>query len=148
MTKADTCARYCADMAWSLVTIPAGSKAPRAMGWQRPEQAISTADAAREYWTANPDHNVGLLHSASGTVALDIDNVEWTRIIFEGLGLDYDALMASAPRIVGRRRRARAPVDAQSSRPESVQFPGDADVECPFGGKNGRGGVVHADSNR
>ena len=108
MTKPETCARYCADMGWSLVTIPAGSKAPRAMGWQRPEQAISTAEAARDYWTANPDHNVGLLHSASGTVALDVDNVEYTRIIFEGLGLDYDAIMASAPRIVGRKDRGKA----------------------------------------
>lgn len=126
MTKADTCARYCADLAWSLVTIPAGSKAPRAMGWQRPEQAISTADAASEYWTANPDHNVGLLHSASGTVALDIDNVEWTRIIFEGLGLDYDAIMASAPRIVGRKDRGkvlfRAPRNIELSR-RAISWP-------------------------
>lgn len=108
MTKSDICARYCDDLGWSLVTIPAGSKAPRGMGWQRPEQAISTAQAAQDYWKANPDHNVGLLHSASGTVALDIDNVEWTRIIFDGLGLDYDALMAGAPRIVGRKDRGKA----------------------------------------
>jgi hypothetical protein len=108
MTKADVCARYCEALGWSLVTIPAGSKAPRGMGWQRPEQAISTPEAAQEYWTANPDHNIGLLHSASGTVALDIDNVEWTRIIFDGLGLDYDALMSSAPRIVGRKDRGKA----------------------------------------
>ncbi len=120
MTKAETCARYCADLGWSLIAIPAGSKAPRAMGWQRPEKAISTADDARQYWTANPDHNVGLLHSASGTVALDVDNVEWTRIIFEGLGLDYDAIMASAPRVVGRKDRGkvlfRAPRNLDLSR--------------------------------
>lgn len=108
MTASEICARYCADLGWSLVTIPAGSKAPRGMGWQRPEQAISTADAARQYWDQNPEHNVGLLHSASGTVALDIDNVEWTRIIFDGMGLDYDQIMATAPRIVGRKDRGKA----------------------------------------
>jgi hypothetical protein len=51
---------------------------------------------------------VGLLHSASGTVSLDIDNVEHTKIIFKELGLDYDKIMDSAPRIVGRSDRAKA----------------------------------------
>ena len=124
--KASTCARYCEDLGWSLVTIPAGSKAPKTMGWQKPEQAISTAQAAKEYWTANPEHNVGLLHSASGTVALDIDNVAWTRIIFDGLGLDYDAIMAQAPRIVGRKDRGkvlfRAPRGIELSR-RAISWP-------------------------
>ena len=107
-SKSDICARYCADMNWSLVTIPAGSKAPRGMGWQNPERAISTADDARSYWTQNPEHNVGLLLGASGAVTIDIDHVERSRIIFEGLGLDYDAIMGSAPRIVGRKDRGKA----------------------------------------
>lgn len=107
-SKPQTLARYCADLGWSLVAIPAGSKAPRGLGWQRPEQAISTADAALDYWTRNPEHNVGLLHSASGTVALDIDHVDNSRLIFSGLGLDYGAIMASAPRIVGRKDRGKA----------------------------------------
>ena len=107
MTKATTCARYCADLGWYLVAIPAGSKAPTGMGWQRPETAICTPQDAEDYWTRNPDHNVGLLHSASGTVALDVDQVEWTRLAFEGLGLDYDEILSSAPRIVGRKDRAK-----------------------------------------
>ena len=106
-TRADVCARYCADMKWSLVTIPAGSKAPRSPGWQSPERAISTAEDAHSYWSRNPEHNIGLLHGASGTVAIDVDHVEHTRIIFDGLGLDYDAMMASAPRIVGRMDRGK-----------------------------------------
>lgn len=108
MTRAETCARYCADLGWSLVAIPAGSKAPRTQGWQRPEMAICTADDAREYWTRHPEHNVGLLHAGSNTVTLDIDNVEWTRMALDGLGVDYDAIMASAPRIVGRKDRGKA----------------------------------------
>ena len=93
---------------WSLVAIPAGSKAPRGMGWQQPEKAINTLEQAREYYERNPTHNMGLLHIASGTIALDIDNVEHTRIIFAGLGIDYDAVMAGAPRIVGRQGRGKA----------------------------------------
>ena len=108
MTKADACARYCAELGWYLVTIPAGTKGPSAPGWQKPERAIYSADAARSYWTDNPSHNVGLLHSASGTVALDVDHVEHTRLIFGELGIDYDAIMSSAPRIVGRKDRGKA----------------------------------------
>lgn len=107
MTKPDTCARYCADLGWYLVAIPAGSKAPTGMGWQKPERAICTPEAAHEYWTRNPEHNVGLLHSASGTVAIDVDHVEWTRIAFEAMGLDYDSILSSGPRIVGRKDRAK-----------------------------------------
>ena len=107
-TRADILSRYCADLGWYLVAIPAGSKAPRQGGWQLPERAITTPEAAHEYWTRNPDHNAGLLHHASGTVALDIDNVEWTRIAFDGIGLDYDDIMSKAPRIVGRPTRAKA----------------------------------------
>lgn len=93
---------------WSLVAIPAGSKAPKGMGWQQPERAINTPEAARSYYDANPTHNMGLLHSASGTVALDIDNVANTKLIFSELGLDYEAIMAKAPRIIGRRDRGKA----------------------------------------
>ena len=107
MNAADICARYCADLGWSLVAIPAGSKAPARFGWNRPEQAISTAEAARQYWTDNPTHNVGILHAASGTVAVDVDHVAHTRMIFDGLGLDYDAIIGAGPRIVGRPDRGK-----------------------------------------
>ena len=64
-------ARYAA-MGWRLVGIPAGSKAPKTYGWQQ-------GGTAPEYWDANPTHNVGLLHSLSGTCALDIDSMASTR---------------------------------------------------------------------
>jgi hypothetical protein len=88
-------------MGWALVPIPAGSKAPTAWGWQ-------TRATSPDYWASNPTHNMGLLHQLSGTVAVDIDHVENTRLIFEELGIDYDAIMASAPRIVGRLDRGKA----------------------------------------
>jgi hypothetical protein len=88
-------------MGWALVPIPAGSKAPTAWGWQ-------TRATSPDYWASNPTHNMGLLHQLSGTTAVDIDHVENTRLIFEELGIDYDAIMASAPRIVGRLDRGKA----------------------------------------
>jgi len=87
-------------LGWALVGIPAGSKAPSTFGWQ-------TKATPAEYWDANPTHNVGLLHSLSGTVALDIDHLENTRSAFAALNIDLDAIMASAPRIVGRPDRGK-----------------------------------------
>lgn len=87
-------------LGWALVGIPAGQKAPSTFGWQ-------TRAAERSYWEQNPSHNVGLLHSLSGTVALDLDSMENTRLIFEALNMDLDAMMASAPRIVGRPDRGK-----------------------------------------
>ena len=98
---------YCSRLSWYLVTIPAGSKGPTKFGWQKPEQALSDPDAAREYYEQNPTHNVGLLHGASKTCAVDIDNVEYTKIIFEELGIDFSELMQSAPQIIGRENRGK-----------------------------------------
>ena len=98
---------YCAKLGWYLVTIPAGSKGPTSFGWQQPEKALSDPDAARLYYEQNPNHNVGLLHGASGTCAVDIDHVENTKLIFEELGIDFSELMQSAPQIIGRENRGK-----------------------------------------
>lgn len=128
-TVSDECAKYCSDLGWFLVAIPAGTKGPISPGWQKPERAIYTPEAARDYWDANPSHNVGLLHSASGTVALDVDHVEHTKLIFEHLGIDYEAIMASAPRIVGRKDRGkvlfRAPKEPLKT--HKISWPVDGD---------------------
>lgn len=107
-TSAEYARRYTTELGWSLVAIPAGRKGPTTLNWQQPDRALSSPDAAVTYYERNPTHNMGLLHSASGTVALDVDNVEHTRFIFAQLGIDYDAIMASAPRIVGRSGRGKA----------------------------------------
>ena len=98
---------YCSKLGWYLVTIPAGSKGPTRFGWQQPEKALSDPEAARQYYEQNPNHNVGLLHGASKTCAVDIDHVENTKIIFEELGIDFSALMQSAPQIIGRENRGK-----------------------------------------
>ena len=98
---------YCSKLGWYLVTIPAGSKGPTRFGWQQPEKALSDPEAARQYYEQNPTHNVGLLHGASKTCAVDIDHVENTKIIFEELGIDFSELMQSAPQIIGRENRGK-----------------------------------------
>jgi len=98
---------YCLKLGWYLVTIPAGSKGPTRFGWQQPEKALSDPDAARQYYEQNPTHNVGLLHGASKTCAVDIDHLENTKLIFEELGIDFSALMQSAPQIIGRENRGK-----------------------------------------
>lgn len=107
MTTAEHARRY-TELGWALVAIPAGKKGPTTLGWQQPERTISTPEAAQAYWERNPTHNMGLLHSASGTCSIDIDNLEHTKFIFAQLGLDLDALIGNAPRIVGRPGRAKA----------------------------------------
>ena len=98
---------YCSKLGFYLVTIPAGSKGPTRFGWQQPEKALSDPEAARQYYEQNPTHNVGLLHGASGTCAVDIDHVENTKLIFEELGIDFSELMQSAPQIIGRENRGK-----------------------------------------
>ena len=98
---------YCSRLGWYLVTIPAGSKGPTKFGWQQPEKALSDPAIARDYYERNSTHNVGLLHGASGTCAVDIDNVENTKIIFEELGINFSDLMNSAPQIIGRENRGK-----------------------------------------
>jgi len=100
--------KHYTELGWALVTIPAGSKAPTNYGWQQPERALRQPDDAMRYYNANPTHNVGLLHSASGTCAIDIDHLEWSRMAFTALGLDLDAILAKAPRIIGRPGRGKA----------------------------------------
>ena len=100
--------KHYTELGWALVTIPAGSKAPTNYGWQQPERALRQPDDAMRYYKANPTHNVGLLHSASGTCAIDIDHLEWSRMAFTALGLDLDDILAKAPRIIGRPGRGKA----------------------------------------
>lgn len=100
--------KHYTELGWALVSIPAGSKAPTSYGWQQPEKTLRRTEDAVAYYERNATHNVGLLHSASGTCALDIDNMEWSRTAFAAFGLDLDAILAAAPRIIGRPGRGKA----------------------------------------
>jgi hypothetical protein len=105
-TTAQHAVEYIEKLGWGLVNIPANSKAPKAFMWQK--HAIQHAMAAESYWETHPDHNMGLLHNVSQTCAIDVDNVEHTKLIFASLGLDYDAIISSAPQIQGKPGRGKA----------------------------------------
>ena len=98
-------ADYCAKLGWYLVPIPAGSKGPAHARWQ--QRALSSPQAAEQFFEKYPTHNVGLLHGVSGTCAVDIDDVALTKLIFAELGIDFNDLMQSAPQIVGRENRGK-----------------------------------------
>lgn len=101
ISSAHDYAKAYAELGWSLVHIPAGKKAPTTFGWQ-------TKATPADHWRDSPTHNMGLLHGPSGTCALDIDSMPNMRLLCESLGIDLDAILASAPRIVGRPDRGKA----------------------------------------
>ncbi len=91
--------RYMAQ-GWALVAIPAGGKAPSTFGWQ-------TKATPPDHWQKNPTHNMGLLHSLSGTCALDIDNLAHTKMIFKALNIDLDKILNQHPQIIGNPERGK-----------------------------------------
>lgn len=54
---------------WSLVPLPPGSKGPTHAGWNLKENALKTDSVP-------PGFGVGLAHAYSGTMALDIDDMD------------------------------------------------------------------------
>jgi putative DNA primase/helicase len=110
VSTADWAERYAA-IGLALTWTPPGEKGPRHLGWNRPENAITTPAAARRHWSANPAHGIACLLEASRLVSLDVDDEEHARRVLGALGMDLDELRRSAPCIVGRHFRLmyRAP---------------------------------------
>ena len=87
---------------WRLCAIEPGQKAPRYNGWNvagMPADAIEALGGG-----------VGLLHSLSGTCALDIDSLELARPWWAEHGVDIDALLAEPSSVQissGRAGRAK-----------------------------------------
>jgi putative DNA primase/helicase len=73
-------------------------KAPQEPGW-----GLRAVDPA----SVRPDHNIGCNHALSGTACVDVDHVESARVVFEYLGLDVDALVASTLAYTGRPGRLK-----------------------------------------
>ncbi len=89
---------------FALCVIPPGSKGPTYKHWNTPERAITNVAQL------NGAQGVGLLHSLSGTAALDIDNLPEARTFFAAQGLDLDALLAAPDGVQissGRPNRAK-----------------------------------------
>lgn len=79
---------------FSLVPIPAGTKAPKTSGWNRRENAlISQADVPVGY-------GIGLAHAYSGTCALDIDDWNTAAFMLGIHGVDIRALYDAPDAVV------------------------------------------------
>jgi KaiC/GvpD/RAD55 family RecA-like ATPase len=74
------------DHGWKLCPIRDGEKRPRGENWNSPARAMSAAQA--DHATA-----AGLMHAYSGTCALDLDNVELTRVYLAERGIDLNELL-------------------------------------------------------
>ena len=92
------------DHGLKLTPIPPGSKAPRNPGWNQPGAELkSAADLPDGY-------GVGLLHAASFTCALDLDDLEQAIPMLKEHGIDLPALLDApdAVQIVsGKHNRAK-----------------------------------------
>ncbi len=67
---------------WHLVPIPPNTKGPKGLAWNRKENTITDPNQIPA------GYGVGLCHSYSGTMALDID--QWDRAAFELAKYDID----------------------------------------------------------
>ena len=101
MTMYKAAKYYIDNYNWVLVEIPPATKNPTKTGWNIRENCITTVDQCK-FYKDHPDWNMGLLLSESNVVSIDIDNVVNTKIAFNSLGIDYDKIINSAPRITGR----------------------------------------------
>lgn len=95
-------ARAYVKLKWALVPIPLGQKGPNGSDWNRPENIVNTMERCEAAFGHGP-MNMGLVHEYSGTVAIDVDDEAWTRVVLEEFGVDLDALLAGGPRITSGR---------------------------------------------
>jgi len=71
---------------WHLVPIPAGTKGPRAVGWNKKERTLKSQHELP------PGFGIGLAHAYSGTAALDIDDWQAAVEALKEAGIDLTAL--------------------------------------------------------
>ena len=78
---------YYIDHGWSLVPIAPGSKGPSASGWNKESAALEGAEKLP------PNYGVGLMHAYSGTMALDIDDMDLADAELRKYGIDLTQLL-------------------------------------------------------
>ncbi|WPO31284.1 bifunctional DNA primase/polymerase [Pseudomonas sp. BO3-4] len=107
-TTADWARRYIDAFDLALVPIEPGEKGPKDAGWNKPGGYFTDASKAEAFWTASPNHNLGVVLGPSRVCSLDVDDVELTRQVLQQiLGLDVDALADAFPTSVGNPERFR-----------------------------------------
>ncbi len=92
---------------WKLVMMDHGTKGPTHAGWNTPSELVDTLERAIDRLNTGPQ-NMGLVHKASGTGAVDVDDEAWSRHILDTFGIDYDDLMGRSMRIWSKPNRDKA----------------------------------------
>jgi hypothetical protein len=100
----DHASKYIA-LGWGLCSIPPGTKGPTDPGWNSPGNIIKTPWQATATIGARPAYGLDLVHSVSGTCAIDVDHLECFQACLAELGTDVAALFAGAPRIISKEGR-------------------------------------------
>ncbi|WP_110968311.1 bifunctional DNA primase/polymerase [Pseudomonas huaxiensis] len=107
-STAEWARRYIDSFGLALVPIEPGQKGPKGEGWNKPGGYFTDPDAAEQFWSQNPKHNLGVVLGPSRVCSLDVDDVELTRQVFQQvLDLDLDALADAYPTVVGNPMRFR-----------------------------------------
>lgn len=138
-----------------LVPVPAGTKGPQgreAKGWNTdPARWLDSPSAAHAYLTRHPGAGVGVLHSQSGTAALDVDHEQWAALALAEVGLSLDELMNGNPyRVRGRRGEKplwRVP-DGLSLKVHKLAWPDPEGKKGPGGRRDGTGTAGGGGSGR
>lgn len=91
---------YCAKYKLAIVPLPPRTKRPLANNWGN--EVITDPDKAAEFFTKNPDWNMGAALGPSSLCSLDVDDIDATRAIFDEFGWNLDALRDGHPTIQGR----------------------------------------------
>lgn len=90
------------DIGWVLTPIPHKTKAPKLPRWNTPEVWVdSKAKAERAF---SVPANMGVILEPSGICVLDVDHLEYAKLIFSEFGFDYDFILKYAPRIKGAKK--------------------------------------------
>lgn len=102
-TTAWYASRYVERFGMHLVPIEPGRKYPKSDDWGN--NTLSDPVKATDFYTANKNWGVGVALGPSRMCSLDIDDFDAFRLICECIGIDSDALIASAPAVKGRNPR-------------------------------------------
>ena len=68
MTLAEIVSRYISEFGLAIVSIPKGSKGPTGQGWQKPGGYFTDPEQATEFFTKNPNQNIGAVLGPSNIV--------------------------------------------------------------------------------
>lgn len=102
LTTAQYAEQYIKRFGWSLVPIEPNRKFPQSNDWGN--NCLTTVEQAHDFYTSNPDYNLGIALGPSQMCSLDIDCEESWSLVLEEFGIPANAL-DKYPTIKGNGKR-------------------------------------------